>query len=1141
MPTAHITTFYSFKGGVGRTLLLANVGAALAKLGRKVLLWDLDVEAPGMQHIPALKPRSLPKAGFLEWLADWQYKHQMKIPPPTLNALAKRVRPAPDIRGLEILPAFGEKADFAGLYQSINWSAFLVDQPEIGLRLFCRLLEFLTEKNSYDHILLDARTGITDLGGLMAAVLPNVTVLVGGYGAQNMAGLRSIYQALQPAVDNKLPVRQEPLRRLLVVSPVPIDQEVLLNQRRQIWDQEFAVEPTEIRLDIPFDGRLLFREDLLVLKEPDSAIARAYRSVAETLEDLRQEKQQRQQQAEIAESAYPDKQNRADARQIKGRRFEERIAQLLTLLGYRVEREQYLDNANKVDLIARDDSRLRADCFLVECKDWREPVPKSELERFRTWLNGPQAVNMHATGMFVANSFTREARSYAGTQGIEAYTPADLERKLFNFGPYLDRLRRTFEESPLARTYVKQRLLLESDLEQREGVDLLEHAQRWTQGNGRRLWLVLGDYGTGKSAFFRRFSYELARLVKDNPNAVVPIVIDLKEFPSAVSLEALLQEHFRKYANWHGNPEVFLYLLAAGRAVLLLDAFDEMGTAATVRSVADQFRQLARPAAQAGEDRSANRVLITCRTHFFRDQQQVKDTAVGHSDDLISRDSPLGELARSFEADIDELLLFDKAQIAEFLQKHLGETRAAEALAFIERTYDLPSLAPRPVLLEMIIQTLPDLMRAGGNVTPAGLYLKYTNQWLEDRSGGNLLTTSEQRRQLLESLARELWGLPQHRIHYRQLSDLLEQAPAEQLKGLDPQRVDLELRSAAFLTRTEDGYYSFSHKRFREFFLARHLLRAVRKGSGVFAKAIDSVPVTPEVADFLTDLLEGDDADRLAAATKGILAVAYQPRISENALRLAYRISRHVAERDARKNQTALLMDDLFQRTACYIPEKAHLEGAKLREMPLLEAWLPGAILRGADLRGSDLSSACLENANLSEAQLDGAVLEKTDLRQANLENACLREIQGSQAWLQKAKLNGADLTAAVLVDSNCQNASFISACCHAARFAHAYLEGTNWSEADLTRFTAPGAKTDADLPGLSPNQPFQPLLHLNSWASINTAVFSGDNCFVLTASDDHSARLWDTKTGTQLRRFQGHKNQVLSATFSIDLRFVLS
>src|SRR5438105_15217393 len=45
-----ILTFYSFKGGVGRTMALANIAYLLAKMEKRVLVVDWDLEAPGLQR-----------------------------------------------------------------------------------------------------------------------------------------------------------------------------------------------------------------------------------------------------------------------------------------------------------------------------------------------------------------------------------------------------------------------------------------------------------------------------------------------------------------------------------------------------------------------------------------------------------------------------------------------------------------------------------------------------------------------------------------------------------------------------------------------------------------------------------------------------------------------------------------------------------------------------------------------------------------------------------------------------------------------------------------------------------------------------------------------------------------------------------
>src|SRR3954462_10713581 len=44
-----IITFYSFKGGVGRSMALANVAILLARWGHRVLIVDWDLEAPGIE------------------------------------------------------------------------------------------------------------------------------------------------------------------------------------------------------------------------------------------------------------------------------------------------------------------------------------------------------------------------------------------------------------------------------------------------------------------------------------------------------------------------------------------------------------------------------------------------------------------------------------------------------------------------------------------------------------------------------------------------------------------------------------------------------------------------------------------------------------------------------------------------------------------------------------------------------------------------------------------------------------------------------------------------------------------------------------------------------------------------------------
>ena len=1139
----HISTFYSFKGGVGRTLLLANVGAYLARHGRRVLLWDLDVEAPGMHLIPALASAPPPEEGFLEWLLAWQKESSSgDAPPRLLKRLYEKVYQVPKISNLYLLPAFGDKADAAGLYQDIRWNEFLVRKPEIGLELLRTLLNFLSETGRFEHILLDARTGITDLGGFMTAVLPHATVLVGSYGSQNLSGLLRIYKALQPAVEGRIPARKDTgdLRRLVVVSPVPQDRVKRLESRRSVWDEEFPAGKEHTRIEIPFDSRLLFTEDLLTQTDPDSPASQKYAQVAWRIDEYRDALAAANANVLKKDAAYPENRSHLELKMAWkiGLSFEERVARLLSLLEYKLERKTG-DEKRFPDLVAKKRGGLREECYWVLCRDETEAVSSQTVEGFEKELRKASERSGRIEGMIVGRSFSLAAEDAAKSAGILLYTPEDLENLLFDFAPYLNRLMSEFEESDLARTYVSQRVLLEKNPDSCEGVELLPHALSWAAGQGPSLWLLLGDYGTGKSSFFKRFAYELAvqrRSAEPGAPSPAPIAIDLKEFPNAITLEGLLQEHLRVHADWHGNPDMILYLLEAGRAVLLLDAFDEMGTAAAGRSVEEQFRMLASPGTGASS-KAGNRILITCRTHFFRDQQYVKDVCGALKPEAYPRDSALGKVARAFNASIDELMLFDDKQIRAFLNNHLPSRKAKQAEAFIRNTYDLPSLAPRPVLLEMIVKALPEMMRAGERMTPSRLYAHYTDQWLTDRSGGSLQTTAEQRKRLLELLAAELWTRAQNRIHHRQLLDVFELIPKEQTAGLDLDRVDLELRTAAFLVRDARGYYRFSHKSFLEFFFARHIVGLLLESNDRFFAGLAAGPMTPECRDFLLDMIPlSEMGEMLFPVLRLVLVSPYREGTSENALRIAWsaavKLAARTAESSVGAGETAAEMQKIVRGPIV-------MKGADLRGEKLAGAWLAGAYLDGAQLSGTTLNGAVISGASLFRADLTGCQLNdakacSADFREADLTYAQARQGDFSGAFFTDAKLSGA-----VMVGTCCENADFTRCDCTETRFAKARLKNALWEQANIDRMTCPDAEGCPQKKGF-PLVPL-PFVSLGHYAGLTSSVFSQDGRMILTASEDHTARLWETTTGKEIRRFQGHDAPVASAVFSSDGKRVLT
>ena len=72
-----VITFYSYKGGVGRTLAASNFAVYLAKLGLKTVVIDFDLEAPGIDAKFGLPELSSNQKGLLDYILVFQQTNQV--------------------------------------------------------------------------------------------------------------------------------------------------------------------------------------------------------------------------------------------------------------------------------------------------------------------------------------------------------------------------------------------------------------------------------------------------------------------------------------------------------------------------------------------------------------------------------------------------------------------------------------------------------------------------------------------------------------------------------------------------------------------------------------------------------------------------------------------------------------------------------------------------------------------------------------------------------------------------------------------------------------------------------------------------------------------------------------------------------
>ncbi|ANZ39131.1 ATP/GTP-binding protein [Lentzea guizhouensis] len=175
--TGTVITFYSYKGGVGRSFTMANTAVLLARWGYRVLAVDWDLEAPGLHlyfdpYLPE-KPRSGVVDIAHEFLAG------VRTPGP------HEVRVAVD--GVLDLIAAGRTGErrldgsYSRRMQAIDWE-------DLYRRGFAAHLEAYREEwtAKYDFVLIDSRTGVSDIAGICTAQLPDRLVVVFTANDQNL-------------------------------------------------------------------------------------------------------------------------------------------------------------------------------------------------------------------------------------------------------------------------------------------------------------------------------------------------------------------------------------------------------------------------------------------------------------------------------------------------------------------------------------------------------------------------------------------------------------------------------------------------------------------------------------------------------------------------------------------------------------------------------------------------------------------------------------------------------------------------------------------------------------------------------------------------------------------------------------------
>lgn len=287
LPT-NFVTFYSFKGGVGRSMALINVASIMAGRGFRVLILDMDLEAPGISFLlPAAlgKPKGTPIPGFVDLMLQVLEDPDKSdlFARPAATAIDNYIYPYPipeklckSTEGsLHIMPAGITDSDYQQRLEDLDLPGLYHEGR--GQKLMLVYKQIIADSRRFDFVFIDSRTGFSDEAGICTRDLADRVVVLSGLNNQNIQGTANFLRALHAATEGKKPVS-------IVLSPVPISEDDLRDQRIELAQQEFSSaygHDFDISLQIPYHPRLALTEEPYIFRSSQGYLHDAYYKVEE--------------------------------------------------------------------------------------------------------------------------------------------------------------------------------------------------------------------------------------------------------------------------------------------------------------------------------------------------------------------------------------------------------------------------------------------------------------------------------------------------------------------------------------------------------------------------------------------------------------------------------------------------------------------------------------------------------------------------------------------------------------------------------------------------------------------------------------------------------------------------------------------
>jgi len=640
----------------------------------------------------------------------------------------------------------------------------------------------------------------------------------------------------------------------------------------------------------------------------------------------------------------------------KGKEFEDRVAGLYRLLGaYIVQNIEVCQK--KVDILATFQlpGTTTPHRIIVECKAERTATAQNQrVMQFAGLLDlARKAGEADSAEIVTQVAWGDLAKGFARARNIALLTYEQKVSQLLDFVPYLRRMIAEYEdgvpdrpqEPPLAKYYVQPSVeTVGSGKVPKRIADVNKFITAWLQRSSGRQLALLGEYGTGKTCFCLKLTHDFAsKYLLDSGTTRIPLLFNLRDFTKTLSIESLITS-FLDGVCGVPNPryQLFKTMNEAGVFLLVFDGFDEMAVRVDADTLEMNLREIEKLASHAN-----SRVLLTSRTEYFVSAEEQARVLQPRGQLLATRDT---------EYEPVKIQPWKDAKVELFLQRRVplvpgirnDWTFYRDKLRIIP---GLSDLARRPVLLEMIVKTLPQLIASGQAVNRPNLYHTYLIGELKRQKVVKqrvLLMAESTRLEVLERLAAKFYQEDEASITFSEALAQLKIAVRPPSSELEAHARDF--LNCSFLIRDGDKF-RFSHRSIMQYLVAKALFREIASN---------------------------------------------RPMVFQKA-KLDWVIAGFIAEMEP---QTETLWEWIEQTKTERGIHPTYMGGNAVTLLCLRDR----SISIERDLSGTDLTGAQFESADLTRTTLKGALLKNVDLHSARVEEAELRTAEIGDAvfslWL---------------------------------------------------------------------------------------------------------------------------------------------